>query len=74
MLEYERLIKDEIIGHPFKVTVHQWNNYMSFMLNLTEKAFLTGTLYVQLRFDEFSDVGVLSSPAVRSIIRGSLRM
>ena len=59
MYEFENLNAGEITRHPATVSTVRWSNYLNVRLKLTDKTYFIQTVYVQPRFDAFSDVRVL---------------
>src|SRR6201999_4125061 len=64
MFEYEALSPQKPMQPPPAGTIaHRWSNYISFMINIDSRTRFTSVLYVQPRFDDFSDVRVLNESA-----------
>lgn len=60
MFEYEVL--SQAVGGPMPtgMVAHRWSNYVSFLVNIDERSHFTTVVYAQPRFDDFTDVRVLS--------------
>ena len=50
--------------HPIASTNHRWTNYFSFSIRIDEMLSLSNVIYVQPRFDDFSDYRVLEEAAL----------
>ncbi|MEM9067291.1 MAG: DUF481 domain-containing protein [Myxococcota bacterium] len=67
MLEREIFQESQIPNdepHPVFNTNHRWTNYLTFAIRIDETLSLNNTIYVQPRFDEFSDYRVLEEAAL----------
>ncbi len=67
MIERE-VFQDSVIPedepHPRLTTNHRWTNYLTFTVKADELLSFTNTLYVQPRFDDFSDYRVAEEAAL----------
>lgn len=59
MLEYERLTALDGESRPDSTIAHRWTNFLTVQIALADALTLFNTVYVQPRFDDFSDVRVL---------------
>lgn len=64
MYEYENLDQAPLAGHPPTVSTARWSNYLNLRLQLTEETRFTATVYVQPRFDQWSDVRLLNQASL----------
>ena len=60
MYEYEKLDLTSSSEHPNFTKHHRWNNYLSYSNSITKNTRLSVVVYAQPRFDDFSDVRILS--------------
>lgn len=67
---FQRSVIPEGEPHPRLTTNHRWTNYLTFVLTLDERLSLSNTVYVQPRFDDFSDYRVAEEAAL-TISHGS---
>ncbi|MEM7608236.1 MAG: DUF481 domain-containing protein [Myxococcota bacterium] len=67
MVEREIFQRSEIPDgepHPIASTNHRWTNYLTFSVRFDETLSLDNTVYLQPRFDDFSDYRVLEEVAL----------
>ena len=60
MFEYEKLDLPSSSKHPISTNHHRWNNYLSYSNSITKNSRLSVVVYVQPRFDDFTDTRILS--------------
>jgi putative salt-induced outer membrane protein YdiY len=60
MYESENLDQAPLSRHPARVSTARWSNYLNLRVQLTEETRFIATVYVQPRFDQWSDVRVLN--------------
>jgi hypothetical protein len=60
MFEYEVVSQEKGGPAPVGTVAHRWSNYVSIMLNIDERTRFTSVLYVQPRFDDFTDLRLLN--------------
>jgi len=73
MVEYELLNRERVEVDP-ETTVGRWSNYLVVKLELTDLVTFVNTVYVQPRFDRFSDVRVLDEAGLDVQITESLAL
>ncbi len=61
---FQRSVIPEDEPHPRKTTNHRWTNYLTFTAQVDEMLSFTNTIYVQPRFDDFSDYRVAEEAAL----------
>jgi len=61
---FQRSVIPEEEPHPRKTTNHRWTNYLTFTVKADEMLSFTNTIYVQPRFDDFSDYRVAEEAAL----------
>jgi hypothetical protein len=66
MLEYERIAVAKGAPDNPEIVAQRWNNYLSAMVRPDDRVRSIATIYVQPRFDAFSDVRVLLETAVQT--------
>lgn len=66
MLEYERIAVAPGAPDEPEILAHRWNNYFSAMVRPDDRVRAIATIYVQPRFDHFSDIRVLFETAVQT--------
>ncbi len=59
MYEHENLDADDRSTHPATTSTVRWSNYLNARLRFTDTTYLLATVYVQPRFDAFTDARVL---------------
>ncbi len=67
MLEREIFQRSQIPAdepHPIGTTNHRWTSYVSFTIRADEMLSFTNVVYIQPRFDDFSDYRVLEEAAL----------
>lgn len=74
MFEYEALSPLDDKPPPPGTIAHRWSNYISFMINLDDRTRFTSVLYVQPRFDDFTDVRVLNESAFGVVLKKPLSL
>ncbi|MFB6231811.1 MAG: DUF481 domain-containing protein [Salinibacter sp.] len=74
MYEYENLDQAPLGGHPATVSTARWSNYLNLRLQLSEETRFTATVYVQPRFDQWSDVRVLNQAALTVRLAEAVRL
>jgi len=74
MYEYENLDQAPIDRHPATVSTARWSNYLNLRLRFTEETRFDATVYVQPRFDQWSDVRVLSQAALTVQLAEAVRL
>lgn len=67
---FQRSVIPEGEPHPRRTTNHRWANYLTFTVAVDEMLSLTNTVYVQPRFDDFSDYRVAEEAAL-TVTHGS---
>jgi putative salt-induced outer membrane protein YdiY len=66
MLEYERIAVAQGAPDNPEIVAQRWNNYLSAMVRPDDRVRAVATIYVQPRFDAFTDVRVLLETAVQT--------
>jgi hypothetical protein len=66
MLEYERIAVATGAPDNPQILAHRWNNYLSAMVRPDDRVRAIATIYVQPRFDHFSDIRMLLEAAVQT--------
>lgn len=61
---FQRSVIPEDEPHPRKTTNHRWTNYLTFTVKADEVLSFTNTIYVQPRFDDFTDYRVAEEAAL----------
>jgi len=61
---FQRSVIPEEEPHPRRTTNHRWTNYVTFTAKGDDMLSFTNTLYVQPRFDDFSDYRVAEEAAL----------
>lgn len=74
MFEYEALSLMPGDPAPQGTVAHRWSNYVSLVENLDTRVRFTTVLYAQPRFDDFTDVRVLSESGVTVQIKTPLSL
>jgi hypothetical protein len=74
MFEYEALSLEPADPERQTTIAHRWNNYASLIENLDTRVRFTTVLYVQPRFDDFTDVRVLSESGITVQIKAPLSL
>lgn len=60
---FQRSVIPEDEPHPRRTTNHRWTNYLTFTVKADDMLSFTNTIYVQPRFDDFSDYRVAEEAA-----------
>lgn len=74
MYEHENLEADGLGEHPAAMSAVRWSNYLNVRLQFTETTHLIGTVYVQPRYDEWSDVRVLHQATLAVNVTDHVRL
>ena len=74
MYEYENLDQAPLDHHPATVSTARWSNYLNLRLQLTEETQFNATVYVQPRFDQWSDMRVLNQAALTVHLTEAVRL
>ena len=60
MYEHEKYDLNNDAVHPNNINVSRWSNYLSFYVDFGVRVVLTGVVYYQPQFTDFSDLRILA--------------
>ncbi len=74
MYESENLDQVPLDQHPASISTARWSNYVNLRVRLSEETHFDATVYVQPRFDQWSDVRVLNQAALTVHLTDAVRL